>query len=82
VIADAGSSPLATSVRRKVYDAGGTLLYDDVWNSSYRGEKKIVLVGTKPKPKPEPKPKEKPTAGDEVPPADEPAPPPEPAPSP
>jgi hypothetical protein len=44
-------------VRRRVYDADGTLLYDDVWYSSYRGEKKIVLVGTKPKPKPEPKPK-------------------------
>ena len=84
VIADAGSSPLTTSVRRKVYDASGTLLYDDVWHSSYRGEKKIVLVGTKPKPepKPEPKPKEKPAAGDEVPPVVEPAPPPEHAPSP
>ena len=68
VIADAGSSPLTTSVRRKVYDASGTLLYDDVWYSSYRGEKKIVLVGTKPKPepKPKPKPKEKPAAGDEA----------------
>ena len=58
------------------------LLYDDVWYSSYRGEKKIVLVGTKPKPKPKPKPKaeEKPAAGEEAPPADEPVPPVEPGP--
>ena len=50
VVADPGSSPLATSVHRRVYDAQGKLLYDNVWYSSYRGEKKIVLVGTKPKP--------------------------------
>ena len=77
VVADAGSSPLSTSVSRKVYDTSGRLLYEDVWYSSYRGEKKIVLVGTKPKPEPEPKPKaeEKPAAGEEVPPVDESAPP-------
>ena len=33
-------------------------LYDNTWYSSYRGEKKIVLVGTKPKPEPEPEPKD------------------------
>ena len=60
VVADAGSSPLSTSVRRNVYDASGKLLYEDVWYSSYRGEKKIVLVGTKVKPQPEPQPAEKP----------------------
>ena len=60
VVADAGSSPLSTSVRRNVYDASGKLLYEDVWYSSYRGEKKIVLVGTKAKPPPEPTPEEKP----------------------
>jgi vancomycin resistance protein YoaR len=63
VVSDPGSSPLATSVRRKVYDASGTLLYNDVWYSSYRGEKKIVLVGTKPKPEPKPEPKAKPEEG-------------------
>jgi vancomycin resistance protein YoaR len=68
VVSDAGSSPLATSVRRKVYKADGTLVHEDVWYSSYRGEKKIVLVGTKPKPKPE----EKPKVDEDVPPVDEP----------
>jgi vancomycin resistance protein YoaR len=76
VVADAGSSPLATSVNRKVYDAKGKLLYDDTWYSSYRGEKKIVLVGTKPKAEPKPKPEEKPAAEEGAPPVDEPAPPP------
>ena len=55
VAAAAGLSPRSTSVRRKVYDADGTLLHENVWYSSYRGEKKIVLVGTKPKPPPEPR---------------------------
>jgi vancomycin resistance protein YoaR len=67
VVADAGSSPLATSVNRKVYDAKGNLLYDDTWHSSYRGEKKIVLVGTKPKPEVKPK-----NEQETPPPADEP----------
>jgi vancomycin resistance protein YoaR len=74
IVADAGSSPLSTSVNRKVYDAKGNLLYDDTWYSSYRGEKKIILVGTKPKPKPEPKPEDKPKGEEDVPPADETAP--------
>jgi len=69
VVSDPGSSALATSVRRRVYDAGGALLHDDVWYSSYRGEKKIVLVGTKPKPE------EKPKSGEKAPPTDEAAPP-------
>ena len=68
VVADPGSSPLATSVHRRVYNAQGKLLYDNVWYSSYRGEKKIVLVGTKPKP-------EKPAKPEKTTP-DEPAPPP------
>ncbi len=64
VVADAGSSPLSTSATRRVYDAKGNLLYDNTWYSSYRGEKKIVLVGTKPKPKAKPA---KPDKADTVP---------------
>jgi vancomycin resistance protein YoaR len=55
VVAEAGSSPLATSVERRVYDAKGNVLYDDVWYSSYQGEKRVILVGTKPKPVEKPK---------------------------
>lgn len=42
--------PRATSVHRVVYDAKGKVLYDSVWYSTYRGEPKVVRVGTKPKP--------------------------------
>jgi hypothetical protein len=56
----AGSEARATSVTRKVYLEDGTLLHDETWNTSYRGEYRIVRVGTKPKPKPKPKPKEPP----------------------
>jgi len=54
VVYASGSPSLATSVHRRVYDSKGDLLHDNVWFSSYRGEKKIVLVGTKPKPKEKP----------------------------
>jgi vancomycin resistance protein YoaR len=58
VVEEYGEPPRATSVRRRVYEADGKLLYDDVWSSSYRGEKEIVRVGTKAPPPPE-KPKKK-----------------------
>jgi vancomycin resistance protein YoaR len=51
VVVEAGSPALATSVHRRVYTKDGKLLYDDVWYSSYRGEKRVVRVGTKPLPK-------------------------------
>jgi vancomycin resistance protein YoaR len=57
VVEDSGEPSRSTSVRRRVYTAGGKLLYDDTWYSSYVAEPKIVLVGTKPKPKPKPPPK-------------------------
>jgi vancomycin resistance protein YoaR len=47
-----GSEARATSVTRKVYLEDGTLLHDETWNTSYRGEYRIIRVGTKPKPKP------------------------------
>ncbi len=56
VVEEAGSPPRATSVRRKVYDASGKLLYDTTWRSSYDAETEVLRVGTK---KPKPK---KPTA--------------------
>lgn len=49
-----GSSAQATSVTRTVYDAQGNVLRDETWNTSYRGEFRIIRVGTKPKPKPKP----------------------------
>jgi vancomycin resistance protein YoaR len=59
VVDHAGSPPTATTVRRKVYDASGKLLYDDSWHSSYVSDADLVRVGTKKAPK---KPKKKPVA--------------------
>jgi hypothetical protein len=52
VVEEIGSPPLTTSVERKVYTANGKLLYDDTWASHYRGENKVILVGTKKPPPP------------------------------
>ena len=48
VIEERGAPPRETSVRRTVYSADGTQLYDDVWRSYYVGEPALVRVGTKP----------------------------------
>ena len=55
LIEDSGEPSRSTSVRRLVYTASGTLLYDNTWYSSYRREDRIVHVGTRPKPKPKKK---------------------------
>ena len=64
VVEEYGQPARSTSVGRKVYDAGGAVLHEDTWYSSYRSEPKVVRVGTKPKPKPQPKVKPKPTKAD------------------
>jgi vancomycin resistance protein YoaR len=51
VVEESGSSSLKTSNQRKVYDADGKLLFDTTFYSSYRGEVRVVRVGTKPRPK-------------------------------
>jgi vancomycin resistance protein YoaR len=52
---DYGAPSQSTSVERKVYSAGGKLLSDQTWYSSYRAEPKIIRVGPKKaKPKKEP----------------------------
>ena len=63
-VEEPGSPARATTVTRTVYDEDGNVLHDETWNTSYRGEYKVVRVGTKkpPEPKPEPKPKPAPKA--------------------
>jgi vancomycin resistance protein YoaR len=68
VVEEYGEPPRATSVRRRVYDADGKLLYDDVWTSSYRGEKEVVRLGTKAPPPPAKPKKKKPPEPEEPPP--------------
>jgi vancomycin resistance protein YoaR len=51
VVDEPGSSSLKTSNKRTVYDASGKLLSDTTFYSSYRGEVRIIRVGTKRRPK-------------------------------
>ena len=60
VVEEYGQPARATSVSRKVYATGGTVLHEDTWYSSYSSEPKVVRVDTKPKPQPKPEPKAKP----------------------
>src|SRR4051794_17007019 len=52
VVDEAGSPALETSVERKVYNRKGHLMYDDHWSSQYRGEYRVVRVGSKKPPPP------------------------------
>jgi vancomycin resistance protein YoaR len=54
VVEESGEPSRSTSVRRKVYDPKGKLLYDSTFYSSYRGEPTLIRYGTKPRPKPRP----------------------------
>jgi vancomycin resistance protein YoaR len=47
VVEEVGSSPSRTSVTRTVYGADGQELRNETWNTSYRGETRVVRVGTK-----------------------------------
>jgi vancomycin resistance protein YoaR len=49
VVEEEGSSPSRTSVTRTIYGADGELLRSETWNTSYKGETRIIRVGTKPK---------------------------------
>jgi len=52
---ESGQPSRATSVRRRVFDSDGKLMYDHTWYSSYRSEPRVIRYGTKPLPEPEPK---------------------------
>ncbi|MGH3019998.1 MAG: VanW family protein [Gaiellaceae bacterium] len=63
LVVDYGEPSRAVTVERIVYQ-GGEVLYDETWTTSYRYEKKIVRVGTKPQPV-APPPEEKPPKEEE-----------------
>lgn len=58
VVKEEGSAPSRTSVTRTVYGADGKVIRSETWTTSYKGETRIVRVGTKVA-----KPKAKPPAG-------------------
>jgi vancomycin resistance protein YoaR len=49
VVEPAGTAPTRTSVTRTIYAADGTLIRTETWNTSYKGETRVVRVGTKEK---------------------------------
>lgn len=60
VVDEEGSPSRTTSVDRTVYDEDGNVLHDETWNTNYRGEYRVIRVGTKlPPVKDETKPEKK-----------------------
>jgi hypothetical protein len=62
VVEAPGTVPTRTSVTRTIYTADGTLLRTETWTTSYKGETRVVRVGTKEK---APPPKQPPATPDE-----------------
>jgi vancomycin resistance protein YoaR len=56
VVEEEGSAPTRTSATRKVYSAGGELIRSETWTTAYKGEERVIRVGTKVEPKTKPVP--------------------------
>jgi vancomycin resistance protein YoaR len=50
VVEAEGSRPSRTTATRKIYGPDGKLIREETWTTSYKGETRIVRVGTKPEP--------------------------------
>jgi vancomycin resistance protein YoaR len=59
VVESSGTSPSRTSVTRTVYGSDGNVIHDETWNTSYKGETRVIRVGTKKPEPPKPPPKKK-----------------------
>jgi vancomycin resistance protein YoaR len=69
VVEEYGQPSRSTSATRRVYAGDGKLISESTWYSSYRGEYRVVRVGTKAPAKPKEPPKKEgatPAAGDEA----------------
>jgi vancomycin resistance protein YoaR len=64
VVEAPGTAPSRTSVTRTVYAADGSVVREETWNTSYKGETRVIRVGTKEKAPP--KNDQKPGTGDET----------------
>jgi vancomycin resistance protein YoaR len=60
VVEEEGAPPSTTSVTRTIYTEDGKLIRTETWNTSYKGELRVVRVGTKTQSK---APKKKPAPG-------------------
>jgi vancomycin resistance protein YoaR len=54
VVEELGSLPQSVTVTRTVYNRDGSVLYDETWRTNYRGQKRVLRIGTKKKDKPKP----------------------------
>jgi vancomycin resistance protein YoaR len=75
VVEEEGSSPSRTSVTRAIYGADGEEIRTETWNTSYKGETRVVRVGTKPKAPKVKDPAQPPADRAKAPPGDSPTPP-------
>lgn len=75
VVDSPGTAPSRTSVTRTIFAADGTLIRTETWNTSYRGETRVVRVGTKVKKPPGKAPTTPPEQGDAPPAGEDPSPP-------
>lgn len=48
-VEEEGTAPSRTSVTRSIYGEDGNLIRTETWNTSYKGETRIIRVGTKAK---------------------------------
>jgi vancomycin resistance protein YoaR len=67
VVEEEGSSPSRTTVTRTVYSPEGEVIREETWNTSYKGETRVVRVGTKKPEPPDPPKKPKPRGPTEPP---------------
>jgi uncharacterized protein YabE (DUF348 family) len=66
VVEESGTSPSRTSVTRTVYGENGKVVRDETWTTNYRGEARVVHIGTKKPVAPPKKPKQPTPPGDET----------------
>ena len=78
VVEEVGSPPRTIVVKRTVYNRDGSVLYDESWRTNYRGEERVIRVGTKKKEEPKPPTTSTPTTTTPTTPAPPPPPPPPP----
>jgi vancomycin resistance protein YoaR len=47
-VEEEGTAPSRTSVTRSIYGPDGSLIRKETWNTSYKGETRVIRMGTKP----------------------------------
>jgi vancomycin resistance protein YoaR len=72
IVEESGTSPSRTSVTRTVYGESGKVIRHETWTTNYRGEARVVRIGTKKPVVPPKKPKTTPPGDETTPPPTQP----------